>query len=150
MKRTILFVVLAVVLVLAFYGYREYVRKNKNLTEVAAEETVTAPELIRAFETDSAGANKKYLGKIVAVQGTVKSVETEPTAATIILGEAGSMSSVRCSMDTLQVKQATTVKAGQPLTVKGALSGFNKDELLGSDVILNRCVIQSDKSTHQP
>ena len=145
MKRTILFVLLAVVLVLAFYGYREYVRKNKNLADVAAEETVTAPELIRAFETDSAGANKKYLGKIVAVQGTVKSVEAEPNAATIILGEAGSMSSVRCSMDTLQAKQAASVKAGQPLTMKGELSGFNKDELLGSDVILNRCVIQADK-----
>lgn len=145
MKRTILLIILAVVLVLGFYGYREYFRKNKNLAEVAAEETVTAVELIRAFETDAAGANKKYLGKIVAVQGTVKSVEVEPNAATIILGEPGTTSSVRCSMDTPQVKQAATVKAGQALTVKGALSGFNQDELLGSDVILNRCVIESDK-----
>lgn len=145
MKRTILLIILAVVLVLGFYGYREYFRKNKYLAEVAAEETVTAVELIRAFVTDSAGANKKYLGKIVSVQGTVKSVEAEPNAATIILGEPGTTSSVRCSMDTPQIKQAATVKAGQPLTVKGALSGFNQDELLGSDVILNRCVIESNK-----
>jgi uncharacterized protein (DUF1330 family) len=145
MKRVILLVVLAIIIVLGFYGYREYFRKNKNLAEVAPEVTITAPELIKAFETDSAGANKQYGGKIVAVQGTVKSVEQEATAATIILGEPGTMSSVRCSMDTANVSKAATVKEGQAITVKGSLSGFNQDELLGSDVILNRCVIATNK-----
>ena len=144
MKRTILLVILVIVLVLGFYGYREYFRTNKNLAEVAPEITVSATELIKAFEKDSAAANKQYSGKIVAVQGVVKSVEQEPTAATIILGEAGTMSSVRCSMDTANVAKAAAVKEGQALTIKGSLSGFNQDELLGSDVILNRCVITTN------
>jgi uncharacterized protein (DUF1330 family) len=144
MKRAILLVILAIVLVLGFYAYREYYRKNINLAQVAPEVTITAPELIKAFEADSAGANKQYGGKIVAVQGTVKSVEQEPNAATIILGESGTMSSVRCSMDTANVAKAATVKEGQALTIKGSLSGFNQDELLGSDVILNRCVIATN------
>ena len=144
MKRAILLVILAIVLVLGFYAYREYYRKNINLAQVAPEVTITAPELIKAFEADSAGANKQYGGKIVAVQGTVKSVEQEPNAATIILGESGTMSSVRCSMDTANVAKAATVKEGQALTIKGSLSGFNQDELLGSDVILNRCVITTN------
>ena len=144
MKRAILLVILAIVLVLGFYAYREYYRKNINLAQVAPEVTITAPELIKEFEADSAGANKQYGGKIVAVQGTVKSVEQEPNAATIILGESGTMSSVRCSMDTANVAKAATVKEGQALTIKGSLSGFNQDELLGSDVILNRCVIATN------
>jgi uncharacterized protein (DUF1330 family) len=144
MKRAILLVILAIVLVLGFYAYREYYRKNINLAQVAPEVTITAPELIKALEADSAGANKQYGGKIVAVQGTVKSVEQEPNAATIILGESGTMSSVRCSMDTANVAKAATVKEGQALTIKGSLSGFNQDELLGSDVILNRCVIATN------
>lgn len=145
MKRTLLLIILALVIVLGFYGYREYFRKNKDLQHVAPEVTITAPELIRAFETDSAGANKSYLGKIVAVSGTVKSVEKDEGSATLVLGEPGTMSSVRCSMDTAHLAEAAGVQEGQAVTVKGACTGFNQDELLGSDVVLNRCVLTPNK-----
>ncbi|HEY1114452.1 MAG TPA: hypothetical protein VGE66_12860 [Chitinophagaceae bacterium] len=141
MKRIILLIVLTLVIVLGFYGYREYTRKNKDLKDVAPEATLSAAELIKAFETDSAGANKSYLGKIIAVKGTVKSVEKEDRSATIVLGEPGTMSSVRCSMDTAKLATAAGVQEGQQVTVKGACTGFNQDELLGSDVVLNRCVL---------
>jgi hypothetical protein len=145
MKRTIILVILAIVIVLGFYGYREFTRKNRDLTNVAPEETIAAPELIQAFETDSAGANKKYLGKIIAVTGVAKSIERDEAAATIVLGQPGTMSAVRCSMDTAHLDQATALREGQSLTVKGVCTGFNQDELLGSDVVLNRCVIDSNK-----
>lgn len=141
MKRTILLIALALIIVLGFYGYREYFRENKDLQEVAPEASLSAPALIKAFETDSAGANKSYLGKIIAVSGRVKSVEKDEGAATVILGEPGTMSSVRCSMDTAHLAEVATVKEGQSVTVKGACTGFNQDELLGSDVVLNRCVL---------
>ena len=146
MKRTILLIVVALIIVLGFYGYREYVRGNKDLQEVAPEATLSATELIKAFESDSAGSNKSYLGKILAVSGTVKSVEKEAGSATVILGEPGTMSSVRCSMDTAHLAKVAVVKEGQAVTVKGACTGFNQDELLGSDVVLNRCVL----TTNQP
>lgn len=145
MKRTFLLIILVLAIVLGFYGYREYFRKNKDLQDVAPEVAIGAPALIKAFETDSAGANKSYLGKIVAVSGTVKSVEQEEGTATLVLGEAGSMSSVRCSMDTAHIADVAGVQEGQPVTVKGALTGFNQDELLGSDVVLNRCVLTTTK-----
>lgn len=141
MKRTLLLIVLALIIVLGFYGYREYMRGNKDLQKVAPEATLSAPELIKAFETDSASANKSYLGKIIAVSGRVKSVEKEEGAATVILAEPGTMSSVRCSMDTAHLAELAAVKEGQSVTVKGACTGFNQDELLGSDVVLNRCVL---------
>lgn len=145
MKRTLLLIVLVLIIVLGFYGYREYMRGNKDLQEVAAQVTISAPELIKAFETDSAGANRSYLGKIIAVNGTVKSVEKEEGGATIILGEPGTLSSVRCSMDSAHLDQVAAVKEGQSITVKGACTGFNQDELLGSDVVLNRCVLTTHK-----
>lgn len=144
MKRTIILIILAVAVVLGFYGYREYFRENKDLKEVAPEVTISAPELIKAFESDSAAANNSYLGKIVAVNGTVKSIEREEGAATLSLGEPGTMSAVRCSMDTAHLADIAAVKEGQAVTIKGECTGFNQDELLGSDVVLNRCVLASN------
>jgi hypothetical protein len=58
-----------------------------------------------------------------------------------VLGEAGSMSSVRCSIDSTHSEEAAKVQKGQSLSVKGICSGFMSDEMLGSDVQLDRCVI---------
>lgn len=140
MKRIILLLVVIVVLAAAWYGYKLYTGKVKSLTEVKADTTITAEDLITAFEKDSAAANKQYLGKILEVNGNVKSVEKEDNTATIILGKEGSLASVRCSMDSAFVPQAATIANGTAVTIKGHCTGYMADELIGSDVILNRCV----------
>ena len=144
MKRLILVIILLIFIVGGWYGYREYNRKNKDLTEVSAQITADAATLLAAFEKDSASANRQYLGKIIAVQGTVKAIERED-GATVVLGESGSMASVRCSMDTAHIAEVASLREGQKATLKGACTGYNADELLGSDVILNRCVVQSSQ-----
>ncbi len=140
MKRTVAIVILIVLVLSGLYTYRIYTGKVKNLEDVKADVTVTATDLISAFEKDSAAANKQYLGKVVVVNGRIKSIEKE--SGTIVLGNEGSLSSVRCSLDTNYVKRITGLNVANPITIKGACTGFNADELgLGSDVVLNRCVI---------
>jgi len=143
MKRVIFLIVMIVLAGAAWYAYKEYNRKNKNLAKVDPEISISAPALLEAFEKDFNSANKQYSGKILAVNGIIKSIEKEDDEATVILGDAGNMSSVRCSMDTTYAMKIASYKEGQPITITGACTGFNKDELLGSDVILNRCVINS-------
>ena len=141
MKRILLFIVLIIVLAGGWYAYTLYTGKVKSLTEVKAEAAVTATDLLAAFAKDSAAANKQYLGKILAITGNVKSVETEGHAATVILGKDGDLSSVRCSMDSAFAQQAASLAKGTAVTVKGNCTGYMADELIGSDVILNRCVL---------
>lgn len=142
MKRSTLILLVIVLLAAAgWFGYKMVYRQVKPLTEVKTEFHLSAQELIIAFEQDTAAANKQYLGKVIEVTGNVKSVETEEKSATIVLGPSGSMSSVRCSMDSTQVQQATQVEEGTEVTIKGACTGFISEELLGSDVILNRSVL---------
>lgn len=143
MKRIITIIVIIALLAAGWYAYKAYTGKVKSLTKVDTEIKVTATELISAFETDSATANKKYLGKILEVTGTAKSIEKDGQSATVVLGTPGNMSSVRCSMDTAQAGKASTINEGANITVKGACTGFISEELLGSDVILNRCIITS-------
>ena len=145
MKRIILILLVIVILAGGWYAYRAYTGKVKSLTEVKSDISITATDLISAFEKDTATANKQYMGKVIEVTGNVKSVEKEEGAATLSLGESGTMSSVRCSMDTSFIQKAASIQEGSAITIKGACTGFISEELLGSDVILNRCIIVTDK-----
>ena len=143
MKRFILFLLVIIVLAGGWYGYKLYTGKVPSLTEVEADATVSATDLIAAFEKDSASANKQYLGKILEVSGNVKSIEKE--SSTVALGNIEGNSSVRCSLDSAFVKDIASLNPGSTITIKGNCTGFMPDETglgLGSDVILNRCVLE--------
>ena len=114
---------------------------------VKADIKVSAINVIHEYEANDSASNQKYLGKIVEVDGNIKKIEADDKGFyTIVLGDTSSLSSVRCSMDSTHQKDAAKLVAGSSTTVRGSCTGFNKDELgLGSDVILNRCVIISKK-----
>lgn len=142
-KRIILGVIAVAIIGGAWYGYGEYSRKVKDLINVNAHVNIHSAELVSEFEKSESAANAVFLDKIIAVNGSVKKVEKNDRGHyTIVIGETGDMSSVRCSMDSVHIKDLAGVEEGHVLTIKGACTGFNADELLGSDVILNRCVIE--------
>lgn len=126
-----------------WYAWHEFNRKVKDLKFVRASLRLEASELIRAYETDEGQSNTHYLGKIIAVSGRVRSLETgEGNHLTVVLGEESNLSAVRCSMDSLHQREIAGLKTGDPVIIKGACTGFNPAELLGSDVLLNRCVLE--------
>ena len=148
MKKKTWKIILGIVLLLmvsgGLYAYKEFTRKVKDLTHVKAGVTMDANQLLTVFEASEADGNSKYLDKIIAVSGKVKSVEKNNQGHfTVVLGDETSMSSVRCSMDSLHQQDVASLIPGTAITMKGACTGFNKDELLGSDVILNRCVVEN-------
>jgi hypothetical protein len=141
-KKIILLVLFLVFAGGTLYGYAEYTRKVKDLSKVKAQVNMKAAELIAAFEKNEAEANASYLDKIIAVKGKVKQVEKNDMGfLSIVIGDEESMSSVRCSVDPGHQEEMEKIMTGDVITVKGACTGFNADELLGSDVILNRCVL---------
>jgi hypothetical protein len=143
-KRIIIGIIVLLIIAAGIYGWEEYTRKVKDLEDVAADFSVQAPALINEFMTDEAAANKKYQNKIVAVQGMVKKLSDVDNTFTVVMGDTADMSSVRCLIDSTHVSGITDLKRGMTITIKGALTGFKKDDtgLLGSDVELNRCVVQ--------
>jgi hypothetical protein len=129
------------------YAYKEYNRTNKDLRHAKPDFIVLANGLISEYESNDSLANKKYNGKVVEISGPVKKIEKDEKGFyTVVLGDISSMSSVRCSIDTAHQEDAAVLTAGSSAIVRGACTGFNKDEMgLGSDVILNRCVIINKK-----
>ena len=98
--------------------------------------------MIKAFESDSAAATRQYVDKVIAVQGNVKQIDADGNPVVIFLGEEGAMSSVKCSMDSAHADQYKALVKGSPAIIKGTCSGYQTEELLGTDVELVHCVIQ--------
>jgi hypothetical protein len=136
-------IVLVLIAGAGFYAYKEYNRTNNILTNARPDFTKTPEELINEFTSNEKEANTKYLDKIILLSGNIKSIDKDEKGYyTIALGDTASMSSVRCSIDSTYTAQASTLPSTGTIHIKGICTGFNADEMgVGSDVILNRCVI---------
>ncbi len=148
-KKIILYVLLPLLLVVAAVGiyiYIEYNRTHKDTARLKADYSLAATDLVKEFETNEQASNKKYWDKVIRVEGMLKEiVKDDKGFYSLALGDTSSMSSVRCSIDSVHSKEADGVKKGSIIAVKGICSGFNADDMLGSDVILVRSVIDSKK-----
>lgn len=134
--------VLLVAVVGAWYAYSEYNRKPANMENAKADFVTNPATIIGAFEDNEAKANLQYLDKVVEVEGAIRAVnQDEAGLYTVTLGDDGSLSSVRCSVDNLSSEQAKELQSGGSVTVRGVCTGFMADPLLGSDVTLVRCTI---------
>jgi hypothetical protein len=146
-RKIVLLIIVLASGIIGWYGFKEYIRTNKDLGNVNADVKISAVDLIKEYEKNDSLANSKYLGRIIETNGNIKAIEKDENGYyTIVLADAGTMSSVRCSIDTVHREDAAQLVIGSSATVRGVCTGFNKDEMgLGSDVILNRCVIVQQK-----
>ncbi len=146
-KKIILLLFLLAAVAAAWYGYKEYTRTNKNLASAKADFVLVATDLIKEYESNDSLSAKKYNGKILELTGQVKAVEKDDKGYfTIVIGDNNSMSAIRCAIDSLHKDRVTGLINQSSVTIRGACTGYNKDEMgLGSDIILNRCVVINKK-----
>jgi hypothetical protein len=138
--------VLLILAAVAFYIYKEYNRTHKDTAKLKPDYTIEATQLVKEFEENEKASGTKYWDKIIRVDGLVKEIlKDDKGFYTVVLGDTSSMSSVRCSIDSVHSNEAVEVQKGNVIAIKGICSGFNADEMLGSDVILVRSVVDSKK-----
>ena len=138
----VLLFVLVVGAIGAFYAYKEFNRKPTNTATAKADYTVSATGILEEFSKADSISSKTYTEKLLQVDGIVKEITKDDKGLyTVALGDTTQMSSVRCSIDSSYTNQASKLAKGEKLTVKGICSGYNADELLGSDLFLVRCSI---------
>jgi hypothetical protein len=139
-------VIMVVIAVVALYIYKEYNRMHKDTADLDPDYSITATHLIKEFEDDEQSSNGKFWNKVIQAEGMIKDIAKDDRGFySVVLGDTSVMSSVRCSMDSVHNKEAATLQKGRHTTMKGICTGFNRDDLLGSDVILIRCVVDSKK-----
>jgi hypothetical protein len=91
---------------------------------------VSASELINDFEADERAANKKYLGKVLEVRGTVTEVIEKQNSFVLLLGDTSTVSRVSCTLEDEQDSMAYGLRAGDALTLRGICSGRLLDVVL--------------------
>lgn len=133
MKRSaiIIIIILLVIAIGAFVGYRMYTNRVPNYADATPDLTVTTTQLSEAFNKDTANASKRFMDKIVRVTGLVKSMDS----SAVVLGEAGNPSDVVVGLDDRNLKGIQSLKAGDTAILQGKFSGYSKasgDDLLAS------------------
>lgn len=145
MKKKLKIIVPLVLLAAAlggWYAYTEYNRKPASMENAPADFVTNTATLLGDFEENEAKANQQYLNRVIEVEGAIRAVSKDQTGLyTVTLGDDGSLSSVRCSVDSIFSEQASGLESGGGVTVRGVCTGFLADPLLGSDVTLVRCAI---------
>jgi hypothetical protein len=135
MKRFIIALLVLAVLV-AYLGWK-WVNRTGD-TSVASQKTeleVTSPDLIKDFESNETIANKKYIGKVIGVSGTIAEIKENKTDISVYLKEPNGISGVSCSFSKDAIHQEG-LKVGQNIRLKGICSGYLMD------VVLNKCAIE--------
>lgn len=146
MRKSTLYILFAIILLIAggaIYAYKEYNRTVKDIAGIVPAFTLTSDALVNDFTKNDSIANINYLGKTIALSGKVKAIEKDESGFfTVILGDTATSTSIRCSMDSAYNNDAIALKEGAQINVKGICTGYNKDEMgLGADIILNRSYI---------
>lgn len=132
MKKYILWIIALLLVLIALYFYSEYNRKPVSAVDAKAH-IVSAEELMKQFLANDSLADEQYKNDVIELNGMVSSVEKN-TATVLVFSKEGA--SVRCTFeDIIPINDSLRV------TVKGFYIGYNKDELLGTDIMLNRCVL---------
>ena len=128
-------VVLAVIVaIVGYFGckfYNIYTAGPENIRKAKAI-SVDASALLEDYNKSETDANRKYIGKILAVTGEVKEISKNQEGQTVVtLKTSDPMNTVNCTME----GEATGFNNGKTITLKGMCTGYMMD------VYLTRCYI---------
>jgi hypothetical protein len=135
MRRIILIAIAVIGIVGVATAIYLWNKPHKNMQRATADITLTAPELMAAFNEDETTANAKYLDKVVAVTGKVIEATTNGEATVVSLEAADDFGAISCELDRFSKQNRTTFSPGEQITLKGMCSGKT------IDVVLVQCVL---------
>ena len=126
--------------VLAFAAYKmgeKFVMSETftNTTDIKADYTVNATDLIREFTLDDTTANNKYREKILIVNGKTTQVERLSDSTTTIQFADSTGSYIAFSFEKEQYEEVKEIKTGDEVSLKGSCSGSIYSEILGTTAI---------------
>jgi hypothetical protein len=142
-KRWYVVIGLAVVILAgAGVGLMMYFKPHKDFGASKPDLTVTAVEILAAFDKDEAAATARFVAddKTVLVSGTIADIaDGEKGAKQVILAGGAPDATVSCTLTPEESQSALSLKKGQSIGIKGQCTGIQT--LLDKQVIMIRCAV---------
>ncbi len=128
MKKNKLLRIIFIVLLFALVSgaVTVYMLWNKEHADATEEKgiAITAAQLYKVFKTDSANANKTYLGKVIQVSGTVSEVIDDEVPRFVLSVPDEMLEGVIISQDKRYTGSFKGLKVGDTAQFKGFCSGY--------------------------
>ena len=140
-KLKILLIAIVAIVVVGF-GVWKYVNIEKtDYLEKKSFQTFTFQELNNKLENDTS----QFLNlrdKLITINAEVKKIIKDSNSINIELGDTTTLSSIVCQFDDRHLNELNNLKEGDNISVKGILTGFEKDELgIGNKIDLSFCIL---------
>ena len=100
--------------------------ENSNKKQMEPELSISATELINAYEENEVKADKMYKGKIVEVNGIVDGIDSDMDDKAVVRlsdGDEFSIYTVSCRIDDENQDKACELEKGQNVTIVGEADG---------------------------
>jgi hypothetical protein len=141
-KKKIILSVIAIIVVVCAIFYKAviamfmgimanvapYIWKAKDVSKETAAYTMVSDSLYNAFKSDTATANKKYVGQVIMVTGSISAIDS--ASNTVSLGN------VACAIDSTDVPKIGSHKIGDNVKIQGIVVDYN--DLL-DDIDVSQC-----------
>ncbi|GGB12647.1 OB-fold protein [Puia dinghuensis] len=138
MRKKYIMVALLGVLLSAVAGWAFYLynKPHRNVAGVRAVAEIDAAGLYAAYKQDETGADRKFVGKVIEVKGTIITVQLTDSTANVRLGAAGTDGAVSCDFLVGKGTKPDLPSKGSAVVIKGRCTGFLED------VNLVDCVVE--------
>lgn len=126
-----------VIVFASFKLAEKYVMKetHKETANVKEDYTIKAAELIKEFIANDSASNKKYLEKMLVVNGNASAVEILADSTSTIKFEDSTGSYAIFSLEKTELEVVQHIKNGDVVSLKGVCSGSIFSEILGTTSI---------------
>jgi hypothetical protein len=126
MRKKYFFGIGILLLCLAAWGVYSVYKPHRNVSDDEAVAILSATDLFRDFQNDEATANKKWIGKVIEVSGTISMVNETENYVSIGL-KTGADGGVNCSILKKDLSPDIKFNPGNVITIKGKCTGFLMD-----------------------
>lgn len=103
--------------------------------DVKAAYTVSSADLIKEFITNDTATNKKYIEKVLEVNGNASAVEVLADSTSTIKFADSTGSYAIFTLEKTQMNEVKNIKPGDAVSLKGVCSGSIFSEILGTTSI---------------
>ena len=106
---------------------------EQDISGISPEITISAQQLVSAYEANEIAADEKYNGKVIQVSGVVEEIGKDimdSIYVTLTSGDDSVWSSVHCSFADSHKSAAAGLSKGQSVTIKGKCDGLMMNVLI--------------------